>query len=284
MLVLCMGAGCASQQKGVIKIASKPMTEQFVLTEMLGLLIEHDTNLKVEITKNVGGGTTNIHPALLKGDFDLYPEYTGTVWAAILGRTDFPDNDVLYRELQQAYSDLGLHWVGLYGFNNTFTLAVREDLAEEKNLKTFSDLAKLSPELVFGGNYDFFEKPDGFPALSKAYGMSFKDTVDIDMGLKYKALDNQEIDVTNAFTTDAQLSAAKVRVLEDDKQFFHNYLCGTVIREETLKNHPELEKTLQKMNGILTDQEMAALNYQVEVEERDEREVAKEFLTSKGLL
>ena len=124
-------SGCGKKDSGVVKIATKPMTEQFILSEMLAQLIEQDTGLTVEITKGIGGGTTNIHPALLKGDFDLYPEYTGTAWAFVVKREDVPDDDTLYAGLQEAYQKLGLKWTGLYGFNNTFALAVRRDVAEQ---------------------------------------------------------------------------------------------------------------------------------------------------------
>ncbi|MBC3938784.1 MULTISPECIES: glycine betaine ABC transporter substrate-binding protein [Anaerotruncus] len=277
-------SGCGKKDSGVVKIATKPMTEQFILSEMLAQLIEQDTVLTVEITKGIGGGTTNIHPALLKGDFDLYPEYTGTAWAFVVKREDVPDDDTLYAGLQEAYQKLGLKWTGLYGFNNTFALAVRRDVAEQYGIETYSDIAKVSPELVFGANPDFFEKADGFPHLAEAYGMNFKSTSDIDIGLKYKALENGDIDVTNAFTTDAQLSVADITLPTDDKHLFTNYYCGTVVRMDTLEKHPELEPVLEKMNGLITDAEMASMNYQVEVENRDEKEVAKEFLTSKGLL
>lgn len=284
--ITIMGAfsGCGKKESGIVKIATKPMTEQFILSEMLGLLIEQDTDLQVEITKGVGGGTTNIHPALLKGDFDLYAEYTGTAWAFVMKRDDIPDDDTMYQELQKSYHDLGLTWTGLYGFNNTFALAVRNEVAEKYAINTYSDLAKVSNTLVFGANPDFYEKADGFPALEDSYGMKFQSTSDIDIGLKYKALESGDIDVTNAFTTDAQLAVADVKILEDDKHLFKNYFCGTVVREDTLKKYPELQPVLEKMNGLLTDKEMAAMNYQVEVEQQDELEVAKKFLTEKGLL
>lgn len=279
-------SGCGKKDSGVVRIATKPMTEQFILSEMLAQLIEQDTGLTVEITKGIGGGTTNIHPALLKGDFDLYPEYTGTAWAFVVKREDVPDDDTLYAGLQEAYQKLGLKWTGLYGFNNTFALAVRRDVAEQYGIETYSDIAKVSPDLVFGANPDFFEKADGFPHLAEAYGMNFKSTSDIDIGLKYKALENGDIDVTNAFTTDAQLANPDTDLvtLEDDKHLQVNYFCSTVVRRDALEKFPGLEEVLMQMDGILSDGEMAALNYQVEVEGRDERDAARDFLLQKGLL
>ena len=289
VLVLGLLAGCGESGNKTptepIQIASKPMTEQFILTEMLKQLIEADTDYKAEITKGVGGGTSNIQPALLKGDFDLYPEYTGTAWLNVLKKTEIPEDAVLLEELEKDYEDqFKLEWVGMYGFNNTYTLAVRNEIAEQYNLESYSDLAAHSGNLVFGGNADFQEREDGFPALCKVYHMKFKDTVDIDIGLKYQALAKGQIDVTNAYTTDAQLSVADVKLLKDDKKFFKNYYCGTVVRQDTLKKYPELKAVLMKMDGILTNDEMASLNYQVEVNKKDEADVAREFLQSKGLL
>lgn len=287
MLVLCMAvaaAGCGKKEQGTIKIASKPMTEQYILTEMLKALIEHDTDLKVEITKGVGGGTTNIQPALLEGEFDLYPEYTGTAWVTVLKHEEVPDSDTMYAKLQEEYKELGLHWTGLYGFNNSFALVVRNEIADKYNLETYSDLAGVSKDVVFGGNYDYIEREDGYPLLCSTYGMEFKDTKDMDIALKYQAMNQGDIDVTNAFTTDAMLSVADIKILKDDKDFFTTYYGGTVVREDTLEKYPSLEAVLEKMTNLITDEEMQTLNYEVEVNEKDEADLAREFLTEKGLL
>lgn len=277
-------AACGKKEQGTIKIASKPMTEQYVLTEILGQLIEHDLGVKTEITKGVGGGTTNIQPALLKGDFDLYPEYTGTGWLTVLKQEQENDPNVLYENLQKGYGELGLHWSGLYGFQNSYVPAVRREAAEEYQIATFTDLAKVSDKLVFGGNPDYMEREDGFNYLADSYGFNFKDVKDIDIALKYTAMADKQIDVTNAYTTDAQLSAADVKLLEDDQHIFATYYGGTVVRQDTLKKYPKLNDTLEKLTGLISDDEMRAMNYAVEVEQKDEKEVAREFLTNKGLL
>lgn len=276
--------GCAKKEQGTIKIASKPMTEQYVLTEIIGQLIEHDLGVKVEITKGVGGGTTNIQPALLKGDFDLYPEYTGTGWLTVLKKEQENDSDVLYENLQKGYEEMGLHWTGLYGFQNSYTLAVRKEAADQYSLKTFTDLAAVSDQLVFGGNPDYMEREDGFNYLASAYSMNFKDVKDIDIALKYTAMADKQIDVTNAYTTDAQLSVADVSLLEDDQHIFATYYGATVVRQDTLKKYPKLSETLEKLTGQISDDEMRAMNYAVEVDQKDEKDVAKDFLTEKGLL
>lgn len=281
---LVLLSGCESK-KDTIHIATKPMSKQFILGEMLALLIEENSDLHVKITKGVGGGTSNIHPAMVKGDFDLYPEYTGTGWLVILKKDTLLPLDQLFSELQKEYSrEYGLKWVAPYGFNNAYSLAVSNEMAKKYNLKTFSDLALYPALFTFGAEYDFYEINDGYADLCAYYNLKFKKNLDMDIGLKYEAMKSGKIDVINIFTTDGQLSHANLTVLKDDKHFFPSYYCATIVREETLKEHPELERILEKMNGILTDQEMADMNYKVDVEHRTEREVAVEFLKKKGLL
>ena len=269
-----------------IQIATKPMTEQYILGEMLRLIIEDKTDYEAEITKGIGGGTSNIQPAMEKGEFDLYPEYTSSGWVMVLGHeADEVDDEEMFEKLKEEYEEnYDMTWVGLYGFNNTFAVAVRSDVAEEYGLETTSDLAEVSDQLVFGGNPDYVEREDGFGLLEETYGLNFKDVKDIDIGLKYQAMESGDIDVTNGFTTDALLSRDDVKVLEDDKHLQVNYFCSTVVRNEALEEYPGLEDALMEMDGILTDQEMAELNYQVEVDGKDEADVAEEFLISKGIL
>ena len=281
---LVLLSGCESR-KDTIHIATKPISEQFILGEMLALLIEENSDLHVKITKGVGGGTSNIHPAMVKGDFDLYPEYTGTGWLVILKKDSLLPPGQLFSELQKEYSrEYGLKWVAPYGFNNAYSLAVSNEMAKKYNLKTFSDLALYPDLFTFGAEYDFYEINDGYADLCAYYNLKFKKNLDMDIGLKYEAMKSGKIDVINIFTTDGQLSHANLTTLKDDKHFFPSYYCATIVREETLKEHPELERILEKMNGILTDQEMADMNYKVDVEHRTEREVAVEFLKKKGLL
>lgn len=286
LMVMAMMSGlCGCGAKKVIHIASKPMTEQYILTEIIAQLIEAETDYETEITKGVGGGTTNIHPALVKGDFDLYPEYTRTAWLNVLKKEEMEkDDQKLYEQLIAEYDGLGLTWTGLYGFSNTYGLAVRQDTAGQYELNTYSDLAAASGELVFGGNPDYIELETGYPRLCAAYDMQFKDTVQMEIALKYEALINHEVDVINAFTTDAQLAANDLVLLTDDQIFFETFDAGTVVRKDALEKYPELRGILEKMNGLITEDEMQQMNYEVEVNGREDREVAREFLVNKGLV
>ena len=273
-----------SKKDKTINIATKPMTEGYILGQMLTELIEQDTDLKVNITNGVGGGTSNIHPAIVKGEFDLYPEYTGTSWEAVLKKEASYDESK-FDELQKEYKEkYNLEYVNLYGFNNTYGLAVNKDIAEKYNLKTYSDLAKVSNNLIFGAEYDFFEREDGYKELQKVYNMNFKKQIDMDIGLKYQAMKDKKIDVMVIFTTDGQLAISDVVVLEDDKKMYPSYRAGTVVRSEILSEYPELKPVLEKLNNILDDKTMADLNYQVESEGKKPEDVAREYLQEKGLL
>ena len=267
-----------------IHIATKPMTESYLLGQMLALLIEQDTGLSVRLTNGVGGGTSNIHPAMLRGGFDMYPEYTATAWEAVLKRKD-PYREDKFADLEEAYKkQYGLQWANLYGFNNTYGLAVSKEIAQRYQLKTFSDLAKVSDQLIFGAEYDFFEREDGYKQLQKTYNIHFRKVIDMDIGLKYQAMHDKKIDAMVVFTTDGQLSVSQVVVLQDDRNLYPSYKAGTVVRSQVLTTYPALRTTLAKLNDLIDDATMAHLNFLVEAQRKRPEEVAKEFLLQKGLL
>lgn len=285
--VLCIVLTAVSvmqfQKEETIHIATKPMTEQYVMGEMLDLLIEQDTDLNVEITQGVGGGTSNIQPGMESKEFDLYPEYTGTAWNMVLKRKDFY-TEKRFSTLQASYKKkFEMEWAGMYGFNNTYGIAVRKEIADKYHLKNYSDLKAVAGQLRFGAEYDFFERKDGYDALCEAYGLKFQKTMDLDIGLKYQALNQGKIDVMVIFTTDGQLAASDVVVLKDDQEFYPSYQCGNIVRSEVLEKHPELREVLDKLTGTITDHDMAEMNYAVEEKGKEPRNVARTYL-QKNLL
>lgn len=280
--IICSSLYLTNKKSETIHIASKPMTEQYILTQMLKILIEEHTDLNVEITQGVGGGTSNIHPAMLKKEFDIYPEYTGTAWNMVLKKNELYTENMFY-QLQDEYDQYDMQWVGMYGFSNSYALAVREDIALKYDLKKISDLKGISQELTFGAEYDFYEREDGYTPLCQTYGIGFKNTVDLDIGLKYQAMNQKEIDVMPIFTTDGMYSVSSLIVLKDDLQFYPSYQCGNIVRKEILEAYPEIGVVINKVEEILDDKTMAKLNYKVEYENRDPYIVASEFLKEKGL-
>ena len=138
--------------------------------------------------------------------------------------------------------------------------------------------------MILGGEYDFFGRQDGYLGLQRVYGMDFKDTKDMDIGLKYQAIESGHVDAMPIFTTDGQLSHASIVVLEDDKHLYPSYVCGNVVRMDVLKKHPELEAVLLKLTHTITDQDMSYMNYEVESEGQKPHDVAERYLRTKGLL
>lgn len=271
---------------GRVVLASKPFTESYLLTEIMVLLLQHDTNLDIEY-KNIEGGTTSIlHPAILRGDIDIYPEYTGTSWQDVLKKENIvPDPQELFNLVKAEYEEqFQLIWLPPFGFNDTFTLAIKADLADKLNIKTYSDLAKVSNQLNFGAEPDFFERKDGFDNLVETYGFDFKNTRQMAIALKYPAILSGEVDVINAFSTDGLLKRYDMVILQDDKNFFPSYLAAPVVRKDLFELHPEVGESLKKLEGLIDENMMIDMNYQVDEEKKDPQIVAREFLANQGLL
>jgi len=274
---------CGNQQEKIV-IASKPMTEQYIIVEMLTYLIEDNTDLEVEQKLGIGGGTSNIHPGMVSGSIDMYPEYTGTGWLFVLEEDLITDPDLLYQAVKDSYeTEYGIVWTELYGFNNTFGLAMKETLAQSLNISTYSELAAQSEDLILGAEYDFYERDDGYPGLEETYGFNFDSTTELDIGLKYQAISTDAVDVINIFSTDGRLEEFGLRVLEDDLNFFPSYFAATLVREEILEMYPELIDVLAMLEGQISNEEMTRMNYLVDIENEDPQDVAREYLEEKGL-
>jgi osmoprotectant transport system permease protein len=292
IIVLMLGLACYGGIKSgieqlskneTIKIADKSYTEQLVLGQILKQDLEANTDLKVELTSGISGGTTTIHPALLQGDYDLYPEYTGTAWNTVLNYEDVYHED-MFDTLRQSYSDMGLQWRGFYGFENTYGIAVTTELADRYGLETYSDLARISNQVTIGAESDFYNRPDGYDALCETYGFHFKDTMDLDTGLKYKAINAGEVDALVIYTTDGQLKDADVKILKDDLGFFPSYNAATVVRNDTIEKHPEVGEVLDGLAGTIDNETMSEMNHEVDIEGRDPADVAHDFLVSHNLI
>lgn len=271
------------QQRGIV-IASKPMSEQFIIANALALLIKHDLGENVNLVLGVGGGTSNIHPAMLSGEFDIYPEYTGTAWTAVLGKKE-PYKDSFYDELLSEYNDkFDFSILAPLGFNNTFSLAIRSDIASKYGISSFTDLAGISPILSLGAEPDFFERLDGYSGLEKFYNMKFKEKRELDIGLKYNAIFSGDVDVINTFSTDARLASSKLTSLRDDLEFYPSYKAILVVRNDTLKKYKGLKNSLEKLTNLLDDKTMSELNSKVEIQKKSAHDVALWFLKQKGLI
>lgn len=268
-----------------IVIGSKDFTEQDILGEILAQQIETKTNLRVDRRFRLGF-TYVCHQALLAGKIDAYVEYTGTALTGVLKQKPISDAKLVYQRLKQAYANqFELSVMPSLGFENTFAIIVRGEDARRLNLQTLSQAAKYTPQWRGGFGYEFLEREDGFPGLAKTYNLQFaKPPRVMDLGLMYRALIQKQVDMIAGNSTDGQIARLNLVVLKDDKQYFPPYEAVPIVRSATLKKYPQLRQVIQQLGGLITADEMRRLNYLVEGELRDVKEVVREFLQSKGLV
>jgi glycine betaine/choline ABC-type transport system substrate-binding protein len=285
LMLLMLSVTACDGDEDTIKIASKPFSEQYIIAEMLVELIEDRLDVNAEHVPGITGGTANIHPSMIAGEIDIYPEYTGTAWLTVLKEEPMSDADAMFDQVVSDYQDLyDITWYETYGFNNTYGLAIKESLATERGIETYSDLAEKGSDLNFASTPEFFEREDGYPGLQETYGMDFEETTEMAIALKYDAIAEDQVDIITVFLTDALLEGSGLVVLEDDLNFFVPYYASTLVRNETLDAHPGLDGVLALLEGVISPDEMIAMNYQVDVEGREAEDVAHEFLVDEGLV
>jgi osmoprotectant transport system substrate-binding protein len=279
-------AAPAQPAAATIKIGSKDFTEAILVAEMYAQVLEQ-AGFTVERKFNLGG-TPIAHEALVKGDIDLYPEYTSTGLLTMLKQQPISDPKEILAAVKKGYEEqYKLTWLDASPFNNTNALAMMKARADELGIKTYSDLAQKAPELVLGGPAEFAEREDGIKGLQATYGgFQFKEFTQLGTGsLRYEALTSGQIDVTVAFGTDGQISGLGLALLQDDKTFYPIYNIAPVIRQDTLAANPQIAEALNTLAPFLTDDLMSGLNWQVDGPDKKEiKDVATAFLKEKGLV
>ncbi len=285
IMVLALGTltGCGESKK-VIEIGHKNYTEQRIVGQLFAKIIEAKTDYEANVTEF--GSTSIVFGALKAGEVDVYGEYTGTAYSALLGESGLNDPQEVYDYVKETFEEeLNLYWLNEMGFNNTYTFSVLPEVAEEYNLETISDLAEVSNELVLGAVMEFIEREDGLPGVQEYYGgLEFKDVMALDPGLRYTVVEEGKVDVIDAFSTDGKILVYNLKVLEDDKQFFPPYYAAPIVTEDIYNNYPDVVEALNLLGGALTDEEMQELNYKVGEEGMNPEVVAEEFLKEKGLI
>lgn len=284
LAVLVLLAGCGPAREDRIVIGSKNFTEQVVLSELIAQHIEARTGLPVERRFYLAGSYI-CHQAILAGRIDIYVEYTGTALSAILKQEPHGTNAEVLERVRRSYSDqFGLLVGEPLGFNNTFAMVIRGEDARRLNLRTLSQATAQTPQWRLGIGYEFLERPDGYQGLVSTYGMRFAEQPRVmDLGLLYRALQEKQVDMVAGSATDGVISALGMVVLEDDRHYFPPYDAVPVVRQEMLERHPEVRATLAELAGRMTEDDMRRLNYAVDGEHRDVKEVVREFRQAKGL-
>jgi osmoprotectant transport system substrate-binding protein len=282
--LILLACSCAPSHPDRVVIGSKNFTESLILGELMAQQIEAHTRLKVE-RRFYLAGTYICHQAVLAGRIDIYPEYTGTALSAILKQQAGGDQAEVYQRVKNAYERLGLTLGPGFGFNDTFAMEIRGEDARRRQIKTLSQAAAFAPQWRAGFGYEFMERADGYQGLAAAYGLHFATPPRVmDLGLLARALRDHQIDLAAGNTTDGLIPALDLFVLEDDRHYFPPYEAVPVIREQTLGQHPEVSEALAALAGKISDQEMQQLNYAVDGQRRDVKDVVREFLRGKGLV
>lgn len=248
-------------------------------------LIESQTDISVELEPNLGKTTFNFN-ALQSGDIDIYTEYTGTVLATFLNEPlDSSDGEAVYEQaatgLEEQY-DMTL--LEPMAFNNTYVLAVTEEMAEQYELETISDLIPIADEIKAGFTLEFSDRQDGYLGIQELYGLTFENMETMEPNIRYQAVETGDVNLVDAYSTDSDIEKYGLVQLEDDQVLFPPYQGAPLLLMETLEEYPELEEILNQLGGKITDDEMRKMNYAVDVEGKSEDEVARDFLIQTNLL
>jgi osmoprotectant transport system substrate-binding protein len=283
MFLAALTAGCAHNQHQ-LSVGSKNFTEQVILGEIVAQHLEN--RLHTEVTRHLNmGGTLLVHQAIVNGEIDVYPEYTGTALMAILKVRMTADAQSIRERVQEMYHDsLRLDWLPSLGFENTFAMVVRKDTADKWKLTTLSDAEACKEDWRIGVGYEFQERPDGAAAFNTTYHLQSQGgATTMDLGLLYKALEQKQVNMIAANSTDGMLAVAPVKILRDDRHAFPPYEAALVTRLESEKLYPQLKPALEELSGKISDKTMRELNYQVDGKKTPAGLVAAGFLRQVGL-
>lgn len=268
-----------------ITLAGKLGSEPSIITNMYKILIEDETDDTVDV-KDGMGKTSFLFNALKSDDIDGYLEFTGTVLGE-LTKEDLKSKkeDAVYQQAKQSLEKkYDMTMLKPMKYNNTYALAVKKDFAKENNIKTIGDLKKVEDKIKPGFTMEFNDRPDGYKAVSKAYGLNLSNVKKMEPKLRYIAVEKDNINLIDAYSTDAELKQYDMVVLKDDKHVFPPYQGAPMFKEKFLKQHPEIKKPLNKLEGKISDEEMQEMNYKVTVKNEDPYNVAKHYLEKEDLV
>jgi osmoprotectant transport system permease protein len=254
-----------------IKVGSKAFTESVIIGDLITQLAE-SAGTEVKHRKQLGG-TRVLWDALIRGDIDIYPEYTGTIMIELLAGKDVTTED----GLERALSEKGILMSKPLGFNNTYAIGMKEEVADRLGIKEISDLRK-HPDLSFGFTNEFMDRADGWPSLQMTYKLPQKKVRGLDHDLAYRGLEGGGIQVADLYSTDAEIRYYDLRVLEDDLKHFPNYNAVLLYRSDLGELAPGALDEILKLQGQISEKEMIEMNAMVKIEGESDSEVASEFL------
>lgn len=287
--------------KPTVSVGTRPFTEHLLLGELSSQLLEN-AGYDVDRVFNLGGATLT-QEALLNGELDTLVEYTGTALIVMLEK-DLPERDAtaeaspsatpgagmsrsdqVYEIVKEAYPDaFGLEMLERWGFNNTYALAMRRDRAEEMGVTKISDLEPHAGDMEIGTEYEASVRDDGVPGLQVAYDFEFGSMTTLDPGLMYTAVEQGDVDVITAYSTDGRIESMDLVLLEDDLEFFPPYDAAPVVRQEILEESPEIRDVLNQLAGKIDDAQMTRMNNLADGEGVEHSEIVRDFLIEQGII
>lgn len=282
----------AQDDTPAITVASSDYTEQFILAELMALMLE-DAGYPVDREHNLGG-TFVVHEGREAGDIDVHVDYTGqslTILDMTVDDVREEDDTVeettdrVFEVVKEIYEEeYNTIWLDPLGFNNTYALAMRREDAEERGIETYSDLIPLADEITLGASQEFLVRDDGLLGIQDLYGMNFTNTNGMASGLMYSALYEGEVDVISAFATDGRIQSMDFVLLEDDLGFFPPYYACPLVRAEVIEQSPEARDVLNQLAGRIDDSTMQGLNFRVDDGGEEFQDVARDFLIEEGII
>ena len=288
-LLLILGlTACAPPRSSRITIGAKNFTEQVVLGELLAQEIESLTHQPVDRRFYLAGSYL-CQQALVSGRIDAYVEYSGTALTAILKQ---PLPPIGHRDPASVLTTITRLYHQRYriqagpplGFEDTFAMVIRSDDARRLNLHTLSEAVAQSPNLRLGVGYEFEQRPDGLPGLEATYGLKFSSNPRVmDLGLLYRALSAHQVDIIAGNSTDGPIRALGLTILTDDRHYFPPYQAVPLVREDSLRRHPEIQLALNRLANQVTADEVQSMNDAVDAQHRDVADVVRDFRRQKGL-
>ena len=285
LVVVAIGGNLVNKKSDKhLTVGASNFTEVYIVGNIYKELIEAKTDIQVDTTFGLASTSLEM-TAMENGDIDMVVDYSGQVYLSVLGLPLNTNTDEVYEILSEKMrDDYNISVSAPLGYNNTYAMSVRPEIAEQYQLETLTDLMAVAPELRLGCTADFTQREDALPRLESTFHTKFGEVNALDVAVRYTAIDSGQVDVIDAFATDALLSKFDLVQLEDDASFFPPYYAVNFIRQECLDEYPELKEVLALLDGRISNEAMAAMNAEVDLEGRNAADVAHDFLVEEGLI
>lgn len=274
-----------TQNQGTIVIGTKLFQESYITANIVSLLLE-DKGYKTDVKENLGGTLVN-YEALKKGDIQSYIEYTGTIYSQILKMPPLQkwDPAVVYNESEQGMlNNDGVVIAARLGFEDAYAIAVDKKWAEIHRISNISDLAPYAPNMMMGTDPEFATREDGLPQIARVYGFTFKNYKSMAPGIMYEAIKNKDVDAISAYTTDTRNDLYGLQVLDDDKSALPPYDAVVLVSKDFAQKNPKAMEALAQLNGRIDQAIMRRLNGEYDINGREARDIAHDFLVEEGLI